>query len=84
MLGYSIGMLKEFSEDVLEKFVGKVASVFEYYYYDSDDDLPLIPFKDSILFATLMFTMKRHRLTESEAEDYIAKEVKLPSIKGLY
>ncbi|WP_295827750.1 hypothetical protein, partial [uncultured Veillonella sp.] len=84
MLGYSIGMLKEFSEDVLEKFVGKVASVFEYYYYDSDDDLPLIPFKDSILFATLMFTMKRHRLTESEAEDYIAKEVKLPSIKKDY
>jgi|GEM_PF-3418967 len=84
MLGYPIGMLKEFSEDVLEKFIGKVASVFEFYYYDSDDDLPLIPFKDSILFATLMFTMKRHRLTESEAEDYIAKEVRLPSIKKDY
>lgn len=80
MIGFPIGLLQELSEDVIEKYIAKVTSVFENYYYDSLDDVPLIPFKDSILFATLMLTMKQKGLSEIGAEDYIVTKLQEPSM----
>ena len=81
MMGLSINILKELNMDTMEQYINKVTSIFQYNYYDSITEVPLMSFKDSILFATLAFAMKREKLNETDAEEYIAKEVGEPVIR---
>lgn len=84
MINLSVGILQELSDDIIRKYVGKITSIFEYNFYDSYEDVPLMPFKDSILLATLVLVMKDQHLNEDDAERYIALEVNEPQIQADY